>query len=149
MPDPDTTISWPFSGWARDPGTCLRGDDLACCEVPVLHVALIEAIEAPARDPAEVERSRPEAPDVTTCGEHPRQILGLHGAPLGRVREACPDERVGQLGHRGWRDGRAVVSSPMASGGTEHIPRWISTTAPATTSSSHVAAIETLMTGRP
>ncbi len=49
-----------------DGGTALGGDECAGGVVVDLQVALVEAVEPAAADPAEIQRSRAHTPDVAT-----------------------------------------------------------------------------------
>ena len=113
------------SGEVADAAAGLAGDQLAGGHVPRVETCLEVRVEAPRRDVAQVERSRPEAADVAhrrRSVARPRRPVAC-AAPVGR-RTPCHEGQaeVGaaaagdRLAVRAWprRRGSAANSSPIA-----------------------------------
>ncbi len=74
-------------------GSRLPGDERSGGVVPRVEAALVERIESPGGDRAEVERGRADPADVAHLRQELEQHGGLLAAALGRVPEAGADER--------------------------------------------------------
>ena len=110
--------------------------------VPLLHAALEERIQAPRRDPGEVERRGTEAPNVADLREHAHQRLGLATPLVGGVVEPRPDERLGECRRRGHRSRRPPSHAPPSRSATKTSPvRGCETTAATGPSASHTAML--------